>query len=182
MDMNFLYNPKHKERIKELGDKKVNGKVIYYELICGIDWRLLDYQIAKLLKENRFVKIRFAWDHELNLQYLIKTCYKHLIKAGYKKEDITCFILCDWKISFNECLLKLELLKAWNICVSDCWFDNAKPPKYQRNYWTMEECKLFRALCTLHNHIIKFKIYPDLKRAKRVYKLLDNLKCQTKLL
>jgi len=181
MDMNFLYDPKHKERIKKLGNMKVNGKVVYYELICGIDWRRLDQETANLLKENRFINIRFAWDFTINLQYKIKDCYNMLLKAGYSKKNISCFMLCDWKISYNECLLKLDLLKDWNICVNDCWFDNVKPPNYQCNYWSLIECKVFRAKCALHNQVVKFKLYPDLKRAKRLFRLLDEMKSQTKL-
>jgi len=181
MDMNFLYDPKHKERIKELGEKKVNGKVVYYELICGIDWRRLDQETANLLKENRFMNIRFAWDYGIGLQYKIKDCLDKLLKAGYKKQDIMCFMLCDWKISFNECFLKLMLLKKWNVCVSDCWFNNVKPPEYQSNYWSLIECRLFRGLCAVHNQVDKFGIYPDLKRAKRLFNLLNNMKSQTKL-
>jgi len=181
MDMNFLYNPKHKERIRELGSKRVNGKVVYYELICGIDWRLLDQETAILLKENRFKKIRFAWDYGIELQYKLKDCYDKLLRAGYKPRNLMCFMLCDWKVSFNDCLLKLGLLKIWNITVSDCWFDNIKPPNYQCNYWTYIECKLFRAMCALHNQMIKFNIYPDLRRAKRLHKLLNDMKKQKHL-
>lgn len=181
MDMNFLYNPAHKERIIELGNKRVGGKVVYYELICGIDFRLLDLETAKILKANRFRNIRFAWDYGLELQYKLKDCYSKLIKTGYKANELTVFMLCDWKISFNECLLKLGLLKIWGVGVSDCWYDNVKPPNYQGNNWTMEECKLFRGLCGIHNQSIRFQIYPDLPRAKRVFFLLNNLKCQRKL-
>jgi len=181
MDMNFLYNPKHKQRIKDLGSKKVNNKVVYYELICGLDYRNLDQETANLLKENRFINIRFAWDHKIDEQMKIKDCYNKFLKAGYKKENLMCFIICDWEIPFNECFLKLMLLKNWNICVSDCWYNNVTPPNYQCNYWLLIECKLFRALCALHNQNIKFGIYPDLKRAKRLYKLLDELKNQTKI-
>lgn len=92
-----------------------------------------------------------------------------------------CFIICDWKISFNECFLKLGVLKEWNVQVSDCWFNNVKPPKYQMNHWSFIECKLFRSLCAIHNQLTNFKLYPDLSRAKKIYNLLNQLKSQTKL-
>lgn len=168
LDMNFLYDPKHKERIKELGSRKVNGKVVYYELICGIDWRRLDQETANLLKENRFKNIRFAWDHSLKDQYKIKDCLKMLLKAGYKPDNMSCFILSDWKIPFIECLYKLFLLKNWNVRVSPCFFDNATPPNFQMNYWNYKECRIFQDLCSLHNQTVNFGIYPDLKRVKRV--------------
>lgn len=104
-----------------------------------------------------------------------------LIRAGYKPKDLMCFMLCDWKISFNECQLKLDALKSWNVQVADCWFDNVKPPNFQCNYWNMEECIYFRHLCASHNQLIKFGIYPDLKRAEKIYKKFDALRFQTKL-
>jgi hypothetical protein len=179
MDMNFLYNPKHKERIIELGRRRVGGKVVFYELICGIDWRLIDQETANLLKENRFVNIRFAWDYGLELQYKIKDCYDKLRKAGYNSKELMCFILCDWEIPFEECLLKLDTLKVWNVKVADSYFDNVVPPNYQLNYWTMQECKLFRSLCAIHNHLITFGLYADPQRAKRACRLINKQKEQT---
>lgn len=181
MDMNFLYDPEHKKRIKELGSRKVNNKTVYYELILGIDWRLLDQETANLLKENHFINIRFAWDYDLNQQFKIKDCYNMLVKAGYRHNELMCFILCDWKISFNECLMKLDLLKIWGVQVSDNYFDNIKPPNYQCNYWSLIECKVFRAKCAIHNQVINFRVYPDIQRVKRTQNLIQQLKCQTRL-
>jgi len=179
IDMNFLYNPKHKERIKYLGSQKVNNKKVYYELVCGIDWRLLDQETANLLKQNGFINIRFAWDYGLDCQYRIKDCYNKLIKAGYKPKDLMVFMLCDWRVSFSECLMKLSLLKIWNVKVSDCYFDNVKPPNYKCNYWSFLECDTFRRICALHNQSLDFYIYPDIKRVKRCIRSINKLKEQS---
>lgn len=54
--------PEALQIINKLGLKKVNKKVIYYELTCGIDYRFLDLKLAFALKNNRFKNIRIAWD------------------------------------------------------------------------------------------------------------------------
>lgn len=173
MDMNFFSNPNWTQAAKELPNI-LNGKKIYYEFICGVDYRFMDSSKVQFLRNFNFKHIRFAWDYSLNLQFKIKDCLNLFIKAGYKAKEIQIFMICDWKISFEECLMKLMLLKIWNVQVSDCWYNNAKPGEYQCNYWTLEQCKTFRALCALHNQSIIFNgIYPDLKRANR---LLEKLK------
>ena len=111
LDMNLLYKPKAIEIIQQLGNKKTNNKVIHYELICGIDWRFLTQEKANALRQNRFVNVRFAWDHTLHHQMKIKDCVSMLLKAGYKAKELSCFIICNWKISYEDCLRKLDLLK-----------------------------------------------------------------------
>ena len=54
MDMNLLSKDVCYEILKELKDKRVNNKVVQYELICGIDWRYLTPILAKLLKKGKF--------------------------------------------------------------------------------------------------------------------------------
>ena len=174
MDMNLMYKDRAVDTIKWLGNCKVDNKVVYYELICGIDWRFMTQEKADALKLNRFVNVRFAWDYELTYQMKIKDCVSMLVKAGYKAKQLVCFMICDWKIPFEECLMKLNLLKVWNVQVSDCWYDNVTQPNYQCNYWTLEQCKLFAAMCDLHNQSVIFNgIYPDMKRAER---LMNQLK------
>ena len=170
MDMNILANPKALDIIKKLGTMRVNSKVVYYELICGIDYRFLTKEIAEALKSNRFINIRFAWDWTIKDQYKIKDVIDLLTKAGYKRNSLMCFIICDWKITFIECMMKLMLLKNWNIKVSPCYYDNEIPPNFQLNYWTYKQCRTFQDLCSLHNQTVSFGIYPDLKRLERVSK------------
>lgn len=62
MDMNLLCKKEALQIIRTLGEKKVDGKVVYYELICGLDYRFLTPQIADALKKYRFKRIRIAWD------------------------------------------------------------------------------------------------------------------------
>lgn len=163
MDMNLIYKPKAIEIINYLGCKRVNNKVIHYELICGIDWRFTMQEEANALKNNRFKNIRFAWDHEFKYQLQIRDCVKKLIKAGYNPKELSCFIICNWKISYEDCCRKLDLLKVWNIKVNDCWFDNQLSPNIEPRFWTKEQIKDFRRKCRKHNQLVLFGIDPEVK-------------------
>lgn len=165
MDMNFLYAcPNPKDKIKQLGKVKVNKKVVYYELICGIDWRLLDLETAQILKDNRFKNIRLAWDNELEEQKIIKKAIDHLKRVGYKHSDISVFILCNYYKNYEDCLKKLDLLKIWRVKVNDCWYDNQTPPNIIPIKWTMEQIKDFRKRCRKHNQMVLFGIDPELSQ------------------
>ena len=163
LDMNLLYKPKARDVISRLSRIKVNGKSVYYELTCGIDWRYLNYTTASLLKQSRFINIRLAWDYGFEHQYKIKDAINMLVKARYSRKSISVFMICDWKIPYSVCCSKLDLLKIWNVKVNDCWFNNVTPPDYQLNYWTLEKCKDFRKKCRKHNQMILFGIDPELK-------------------
>jgi len=39
MDMNILCKGEALSIINHLGSQKVNNRVVYYQLICGVDWR-----------------------------------------------------------------------------------------------------------------------------------------------
>lgn len=164
MDMNLLCKPEALHIISELGSKRVDGRVVYYELVCGIDWRFLTQKIAGQLHGNRFQKIRLAWDLGFKDQYDIVAAIKMLRKAGYKNhDDIMVFMVCNWKTSFDVNMRKLDLLKIWRCQVSDCWFDNQLPPNVHPAYWTKTQIKEFRSKCRKHNHLVTFGIDPEYK-------------------
>jgi hypothetical protein len=163
MDMNMTYKDKFIDIMNELGSKKVNNKVVYYEFICGIDYRFMTQDKANALKNNRFINIRLAWDWSFNQQLRIVDTIKMLLKAGYKPNDITIFMICNWKVSYEENLKKLDLCKVWNVKVADCWFDNQLSPNIKPIHWSIEEIKDFRQKCRKHNQLVRFKIDPELR-------------------
>jgi len=65
MDMNILCKGEALSIINHLGSQKVNNRVVYYQLICGVDWRFLTQDLADALHKNRFKKIRLAWDYDV---------------------------------------------------------------------------------------------------------------------
>ena len=169
MDMNLLAKKEALSYIKELGSKTVNGKVVYYELICGIDYRFLTQGIANTLKEARFKHVRLAWDWYINDQIKVKEAIKMLIRAGYKTKELMLFMVCNWKIDYLECLKKLDMCKYWQIQISDCYFNNQLPPNVKPVYWKYEEIKSFRKQVRKHNQIVRSMIDPEMEKTARLF-------------
>lgn len=151
IDMNLTYKPKFIEYITKLGKIKVNGKKVYYELVCGIDYRYMTQEKANKLKENSFIQIRLAWDWGYNQAYKIKDCIDMLIKAGYKSKDIQVFMLANWKIKPREFFRKLHSLAFWNVQISDCWFDNQKKGQVKPIWWDHKDIQFIGDVCRDHN-------------------------------
>jgi len=166
MDMNLLCKPEALSIIKELGSKRVNGRVSYYELICGIDYRFLTEEIARELKENRFQNIRLAWDFWYDSQYQIHKAIEMLLRARYESEAITIFMICNWKIPYQENIRKLDLCKVWRVKVADCWFDNQVSPRIKPIHWTAEEISDFRRRVRKHNQLVNFGIDPEISKSE----------------
>lgn len=162
MDMNLLCKKQAIEIIMELGKKRVNRKVVRYELICGIDHRFLSHAIAFALKENRFQKIRLAWDWYYKDQLDIKVAIGKLLMAGYKPNDLMVFMICNWRIPYTENCKKLDLCKVWNVKVCDCYFDGQVSPKIVPIHWTSIEIKDFRRKVRKHNQLVIFKMDPQI--------------------
>jgi len=163
MDMNLMYKKSCISILDFLGSQRVNNKVVYYELVCGIDYRFMNQDKADALKRNRFKNIRLAWDHKIQEQKKIKTCYNELKKAGYSARDITVFMICNWKVSYQDNLFKLDLCKVWGVKVADCWFDNQLSPNIKPIHWSIEQIKDFRKRVRKHNQLVNFGIDPELK-------------------
>ena len=165
MDMNLLSHMDAYDTIRHLGSIRVNNKVIYYELICGIDHRFLDSDLADALKKSRFKKIRLAWDFNYQDQFRIRKALKMLMAAGYKPRDMTVFMICNWEISYEECLKKLYLCAIWSVKVADCYFDGQVSPNIDPIGWTAEQIKDFRKRVRKHNQLVNFGIDPELKKS-----------------
>lgn len=155
LDMNFLANPKAIQILESMPKRK-------YELICGVDFRRLTTDICILMKQKGFIRVRWAWDYGFSQQKKHQRVWKMFSKAGFRSEELSVFILVNWKIPYVDCVKKLDLLKVWNVKVNDCCWDGgykqAKPV-----YWTPEQIKKFRSMCRKHNQLVRFKIDPELK-------------------
>jgi hypothetical protein len=161
MDMNLFAKPEALAIINELAEKRVNGKVVYYELVCGVDWRFLTQEQAYALKAARFDKIRLAWDFDFKLQLKIKDAIDKLFKAGYKPKKIMVFFICNWLIPYEENLRKLDLCKVWGVQAADCYYDNQLSPNIIPIYWTSEQIKDFKRRVRKHNQLVTFRIDPE---------------------
>lgn len=174
MDMNLLAKPEASVLLDILGGKKANGKVVEYELVCGIDYRFLTQEIAYKLYAYRFRRIRIAWDWGYGDQFKIKSAISKLLKAGYKSKDLMIFMICNWKVTFVECIKKLNLCKYWNIKVADCYFDGQVMPNVESVFWNAEEIKTFRHDVRKHNQFVLFGIDPELKKERGVQLDINN--------
>ncbi len=158
--MNFLARKDALLILKELGSKRVNGKVIHYELICGIHFSYITQELADTLKASRFIRPRIAWDGPLKDQMKIKDAIKILTKAGYKRNEIMLFMIVNWRISYTECLRKLDLMKVWNVKVCDCCYDGGYKQAIPE-YWTIKEIKDIRLKSRKHNQLVLLGIDPQ---------------------
>ncbi len=162
MDMNLLSKSEALCIITQLGNIRAGGKVIHYELVCGIDWRFLTYELAAALKAARFKKIRLAWDFGYLQQRKIKAAIGMLLRAGYHAKDLTVFMICNWKTSYQVCLKKLQLCGIWNVKVADCYFDGQLSPSIKPIGWTEEQIRYFRRCVRKQNQLVNFGIDPEI--------------------
>ncbi len=161
-DMNLIYKKDVLKILRYLKHQKVDNKVVYYELVCGVDYRFLNYEIAKALKQARFKNIRLAWDHSINQQKRIKKSIETLRSVGYNNNDIMVFMICNWNVSYFDNLFKLDLCKIWNVKVGDCWFDNQLAPNIKPIHWDIDQIKDFRMRVRKHNQMVNFGIDPEM--------------------
>lgn len=166
MDMNLLSKPDACQTIWKLGRRRVDNKVIQYELVCGIDHRCLTKNIAEALKKNRFKNIRLAWDFGFSDQYKISDAIDLLLEAGYRPQEIMVFMICNWRMTFEECSKKAYLCAIWNVKISDCYFDGQTMPDVEPIGWTEYDIKTFRMGVRKHNQMVSFGIDPEVKRDK----------------
>src|SRR3990167_2051266 len=160
-DMNLLAKTEAIELIKEFKDIRVNKKVVYPWLVCGIDYRFLTSEIAQALKDSRFVNMHIALDWRYSDQKKIKKSVDMLKKVGYR--DISIFMVCNHPaVSYRENCKKLDLCKYWGVKVNDCWFDNQLLPEIMPIGWLHDDIKKFRASVRKHNQIVNFGIDPEL--------------------
>jgi len=164
IDMNLLCKPQALDLLKRL--PKNNGSKIFYNFICGIDYRFLTKEIAQEIKDLNVKRVRITWDWFYKDQFKIRDALKILYSVGYKSKDIMVFMICNWDISYKECLRKLDLCKVWNVLVADCYFDNQTKihKKFIPNGWTTEQAYDFRDRVRKHNQLINFGIDPQLKK------------------
>ncbi|MCJ7804443.1 Fe-S oxidoreductase, partial [Patescibacteria group bacterium] len=107
-DNNLLANPHIKNILEELKNAKHNDRVVYSESQCGIDGRLLTPEVAKLLKQARFLNPRIAWDHGYDQKKMIKNQIDMLVAAGYPAKEIYIFMIYNFEQDYYEMLKKLN--------------------------------------------------------------------------
>lgn len=168
-DNNFLRNPYIKDILKELAEVRVNGKKVVYESQSGFDGRILNQEIANLLKKAGFRNPRIAWDNSLDDEKKIEDQVNMLINAGFPRKEIYVFMLYNWEYGYNDMESKRIKCWKWGVQISDCryrpldqLFDryNSKRKQTNEDYyihpkWTDEKIKLFRSNVRKHNICVR---------------------------
>ena len=175
IDMN-MFVPKKKplEILRSLPIKNNGTGIIHYQFFCGFDYRFLNKEIAEEMKKHHFEKLRIAWDWTLKDQYKIKDALKILYSAGFKTKDIIIFMICNWDISYDVCMKKMDLCKVWNVKIADCYYDNQieiLTKEFIPIGWTTEQAYDFRRRVRIHNQIVNQKIYPEINNIQFKNKL-----------
>lgn len=165
-DMNILASKNPLNKINQFREIRVNKKVVYPHLICGIDYRFLTQDIANALKFNRFNKIHIAWDLSVKHYDRIKIAINMLLNAGYISKTISVFMICNHpSISFDENMEKFYICNHLGVKVNDCYYDNQYGRKRKIPIgWTENEILAFRKTIRKHNQIINFGIDPEASR------------------
>lgn len=151
LDMNLLAHPE----ADEILDLLPSGHE--YELVCGVDYRFLTPERADRLHELKFTRMRFAWDGPFLLQADMKRTVLTLKRAGFV--DLACFVICNHpSITFQENMLKLDLLKIWGVKICDCYYNGQVSPNFVEIAWSIAQMRRFRRVCRRHNQLVLFGI------------------------
>jgi len=168
-DNNFLKHPNIVKMLKDFEQLRIDGRVVTFESQSGFDGRILDKELAVLLKKARFINPRIAWDHSIEDYTLIRKQIKYLRDAGYYAKDINVFMIYNWDLDYNE--MEKKRVKCWKLGVQimDCryrpltqLFDNFNARLIQTNEdyfikdnWSDAEIKQFRKNVRRHNICIR---------------------------
>lgn len=121
-DNNILRRPDITEFLRDLSSVRVDDKIVKFESQSGFDGRILNQEIADLLRKARFTNIRIAWDGNFSEHESIDNQIDYLTKAGYKTKDISIFMLYNWDVDPVE--MEKKRIHCWRrgVQISDCRF------------------------------------------------------------
>jgi len=168
MDMNLLAKPESLQLIKDLGQITVKGKVVYYKMICGVDYRFLTQENALALKKSRFRCPHIAWDNHLDQQWKIKAALDTLEAVGWKKHEMMVFMIANHPlISFKETMRKFLCCVRWGVQVDFCVYDNQIKSPWISIGWTEDEITQAQWLEHRCNKIVRYGSFdPEVKDEK----------------
>ena len=161
LDQNFIWaHPDPVGLIKSL-PKKLNGRVIRYTFLAGLDFTLFTPELIKAMKESRVGRfndkgnyingLSIAWDRGYDEIRHIAKAIDMMLEAGYSRRGIQIRMLCNGKVSYDECMDKLAFLYKKRVMIDDCWYNNQKRGSAKPVHWTAEEIKKFGDSCRANN-------------------------------
>ena len=172
-DNNFLRHPEVERILRELAEKRINGRVVHYESQSGFDGRILTPEIAQLLKNARFINPRIAWDGSFEDSSKIKRQIDLLDEVSFNRKNIYVFMLFNWDLDYETMEKKRLKCWEWKVQIADCrnrpltqMYDHFSSRKNQTRAdyyihpnWTDEEVKAFRRNVRQHNICVRHS-YP----------------------
>jgi len=162
-DNNFLKNLHSRDILREIISLKKARLITSCESQSGFDGRLLDFEMANLIKAAGFVSPKIAWDGAYGIKDKVKAQIDLLVKVGYECKEISVFMIYNWDIRFDEMIKKVKACYDWKVQVTDCRnrplyrdkLDGYKPHKvsgqskdeyYIHNTWKDWQVRLFRKI------------------------------------
>jgi hypothetical protein len=194
-DNNFLRNPNIRDCLRRMAKMRIDGKSLVCESQSGFDGRILDQELAILLKEAGFRNPRIAWDNSIDDFEEIRRQVGFLVKAGFKPKDIYVFVLYNWKYPYE--IMEEKRMKCYELGVqiADCRFRpldqlsdryNGRLPQSGDDYyihpkWDDLSVKQYRSNVRKHNICIRHGLpfhsglLERKQRAKEIYASLKSL-------
>ena len=109
--------------------------------------------------------MRLAWDLGLKQEKPLYEVVEMFEKVNYQRSSMIIFVLVNWKITYETCLQKFDIIKSWGIRIDDCTWDTTKK-NFIPLHWSVKDYKDFRKKCRKHNQLITFNGYdPEQKRS-----------------
>lgn len=111
----------------------------------GLDVRLLTKYHAERMAELDMLKVRLAWD-DSRMEQKFLSAHQILRDAGFKKQEISVYVLIGWNDSPEDALYRLETIRklgAWPFPMRYQPLDTAKRNSYVDQNWTDQELKRY---------------------------------------
>lgn len=162
LDNNLLANPNIENILQELVTKKVRTTYC----LSGVEAKLVTLKIAQLMKKARFQDIRIAFDRA-DEEEPCKNALKTFEQAGFKRRDISVFMLYNFTDSFETVERRRVLIGRWG---SQIIAQRYIPiPSLEDTFlhpnWTAEQCSIFarncreQSICTRFCHTNPFEFF-----------------------
>ncbi len=166
LDFNILAQPNAKLILKKLAGITFNNKRVKFYCKGGFDKNFVSLEVAQLIKAANFQDIVLAWNWGYKQEFLnVFDAIKLFKHAGYGADLISVFVLCNWKIAYEDCVKKMDALKIWGVRCYDCYYDNQTFPNVSPLFWSYGDCKKYRNKTRRHNQMIFLRGFdPEITR------------------
>ena len=174
LDQNFLHAHHNPIQLLDSLPRKLNGRVIRYTFLAGLDFTLFTIPILEAMRKARVGRfndkgnyingLSIAWDRGYDEKDRLKMAIDMMLKVGYSRRGIQVRMLCNGKISYEECMKKLAFLYEQKVMIDDCWYNNQKRGSAKPIYWTQKEIDDFGESCRPNNVAVMQNMHKGLNR------------------